>query len=58
MNFTRRIRGDQFRVFAHQRAAVESVLRSRGLARTYHREAGLWQVAVFSREKERFLAPS
>ena len=50
LNFTRRIRGDQFRVFAHQSEAVESVLRSRGLERTYHREAGLWQVAVFSRE--------
>ena len=49
MNFTRWIRGDQFRVFAHPSQAVESVLRSRGLARTYHRKAGLWQVAVFSR---------
>ena len=49
MNFTRRIRGDKFRVFAHGTEAVESVLRSQGLARAYHREAGLWQVAVFTR---------
>lgn len=50
MNFSRRIRGDQFRVFSHGTEAVESVLHARGLVRTYHREAGLWQVAVFSRE--------
>lgn len=50
MNFTRRIRGDKFRVFSHPTEAVESVVRSRGFARAYHREAGLWQVAVFSRE--------
>ncbi len=50
MNLPRRIRGDKLRVFAHPSEAVESLLRSRGLARTYHREAGLWQVAVFARE--------
>jgi magnesium-protoporphyrin O-methyltransferase len=50
MNLSRRLRGDQFRVFAHDTEAVESVLHSRGLARTYHREAGLWQVALFSRD--------
>ncbi len=50
MNFSRRIRGDTFRVFFHGTKAVESVLHARGLVRTYHREAGLWQVAVFSRE--------
>jgi hypothetical protein len=49
MNFTRKIQGDHFRVFAHGTAAVESVLRSQGLARTYLRTAGLWQVAVFAR---------
>lgn len=52
LNFSRRVRGDQFRVFAYKTAAVESVLRSRGLARKYYREAGLWQVAVFSREAD------
>lgn len=50
LNLSRRIRGDQFRVFAHSTEAVESVLNAMGLVRTYHREAGLWQVAVFSRE--------
>ncbi len=51
MNFSRRIRGDQFRVFAHPTEAVESVLHAKGLVRTYLREAGLWQVAVFEREE-------
>jgi SAM-dependent methyltransferase len=50
MNFSRRMRGDQFRVFSHGTQAVESVLGERGLVRTYLRTAGLWQVAVFSRE--------
>ena len=50
MNFSRKLHKDQFRVFAHDTAAVESVLRSRGLARTYLRTAGLWQVAVFARD--------
>ena len=50
MNLSRRIRGDTFHVFSHGTEAVEAVLHAKGLVRTYHREAGLWQVAVFSRE--------
>jgi hypothetical protein len=51
MNLVRKIRRDPFRVFAHGTRAVESVLHARGFVRTYLREAGLWQVAVFSREE-------
>ena len=51
MNFVRKLRRDPFRVFSHGTRAVESVLHAEGLVRTYHREAGLWQVAIFSREK-------
>jgi predicted TPR repeat methyltransferase len=49
MNLGHGIRGNQFRVFAHPTAAVESVLRAHGLERVFHRTAGLWQVAVFAR---------
>ena len=49
MNLGHRIRGNQFRVFAHSTAAVESILCEHSLGRTSHRTAGLWQVAVFAR---------
>jgi 2-polyprenyl-3-methyl-5-hydroxy-6-metoxy-1,4-benzoquinol methylase len=50
MNLGHKLRGNPFRVFAHGTSAVEAILESRGLVRTYHRTAGLWQVAVFSRQ--------
>jgi magnesium-protoporphyrin O-methyltransferase len=50
MNLGQKLRGNPFRVFAHGTSAVESILESRGLVRSYHRTAGLWQVAVFSRQ--------
>jgi magnesium-protoporphyrin O-methyltransferase len=50
LNLGHKIRGDQFRAFAHRTQAVESIIGSRGLVRTFHRTAGLWQVAVFERK--------
>jgi hypothetical protein len=50
MNIGHRLRGNPFRVFAHETSAVESILESRGLVRSFHRTAGLWQVAVFERK--------
>jgi magnesium-protoporphyrin O-methyltransferase len=53
MNLGHRIRGRQYRAFAHRTAAVESILGARGLAKSFHCTAGLWQVAVFTREAAR-----
>jgi hypothetical protein len=52
INFGHRVRGNQFRVFTHRTAAVESVLRRHGLVRIFLRTAGLWQVALFERRQD------
>ncbi len=49
LNFLHKLRGNDFRIFAHRSETVESILISHGLRRTFLRYAGLWQVAVFSR---------
>jgi magnesium-protoporphyrin O-methyltransferase len=48
-NLLHRLMGSPFRAFAHRAAAVEAVLRERGLRRCVHRNAGFWQVAVYAR---------
>jgi hypothetical protein len=50
LNFYRRIRGDNFRVFNHPTRLMESILAEHGLSRTFHRVTFFWQVAVFQRE--------
>jgi hypothetical protein len=36
-------------VFVYATEQVESVLAAAGLSRTFHRKAGMWQVALFER---------
>ncbi len=43
------IQGNPMRNYVHPTEAVEDVIRENGLQRTYYREMGPWQVAVFSR---------
>lgn len=50
INFMRRLRNDDFRIFAHPTRAVESILVSHGLRRIFRRRWGMWQVALFARE--------
>jgi hypothetical protein len=38
-----------FRVFAHSRAAVDTIARRNGLQQCFARNAGLWQVVVYER---------
>jgi precorrin-6B methylase 2 len=51
INFMRRLRKDDFRIFAHPTSRVESILGAHGLTRTFHRRWGMWQVAVFAKER-------
>ena len=51
INFTRRLRKDDFRIFAHPTCRVESILGEHGLKRTFRRRWGMWQVAVFAKER-------
>lgn len=48
-NFALRLRRDPFRVFVHPTAAVDALVRERGLVQRYHRTAGPWQVVVYAR---------
>lgn len=48
-NLMYRLQRSPFRVFVHPQTAVEALLSSHGLRRTYHRQNLLWQVAVFTR---------
>ncbi len=41
--------GNPFRIFTHDSAAVEDVIRAQGLTRVSHCTAGMWQVALFAR---------
>jgi SAM-dependent methyltransferase len=50
MNFSRRLRRDPFRVFAHPAGLVDSILSARGFQRAFRRVTGMWQVVLFSRE--------
>ena len=49
LNLSLLVRGNPFRVFNHATVAVEKVIRAQGLARVYHRAAGMWQVALYER---------
>ena len=48
MNLFLRLRRSSFRTFLHSTADVEAELAQHGLRRTFHRNMGMWQVAVFS----------
>lgn len=48
-NFLLRLQRTPFRVFVHPSAAVDALIREAGLRPRYHRDAGFWQVAVYSR---------
>lgn len=43
------LRRNPFRIFVHSAAEVDAVVRSKGLTPRYHRNAGLWQVVIYSR---------
>jgi hypothetical protein len=49
INFRRRLQKDDFRIFTHDSAAVEEVIRAHGLTRVSHRTSGMWQIALFAR---------
>ena len=44
-----RLRRTPFRFFIHPTTMVEALVEGNGLRRTFHRESGFWQVAVFTR---------
>jgi magnesium-protoporphyrin O-methyltransferase len=48
-NLFQRLKGSPFRAFVHPTAAVEAVLRERGLQRRSYRRSGVWQVAAYVR---------
>jgi magnesium-protoporphyrin O-methyltransferase len=45
------LRGSAFRSFCHPTAAVEAVVRGAGLSPSFRREVGVWQVAVYQRQR-------
>ncbi len=49
INSLLRLQRTPFRFFTHAPDEVEAVLRENGLRRTFHRNSGFWQVAVYSR---------
>ncbi|MFI5272593.1 MAG: methyltransferase domain-containing protein [Ktedonobacterales bacterium] len=49
VNVLLRLQRNQFRIFAHRTRDVEALLRTAGLERRFHRDAGFWQVAVYAR---------
>ena len=49
INLVMRVRGSAFRVFVHQPAAIDAVLRQHGLERRTRRSSGLWEVVTYSR---------
>lgn len=49
MNFTSRLLRSPLRNFTFPTAAVDAVVRERGLAPRFHRNAGYWQVVVYAR---------
>jgi magnesium-protoporphyrin O-methyltransferase len=48
-NLSLAVRGNPFRIFTHDSAAVEEVIRAQGLTRVSHHTSGMWQVVVFAR---------
>jgi 2-polyprenyl-3-methyl-5-hydroxy-6-metoxy-1,4-benzoquinol methylase len=49
-NLIHGLRGSTFRIFSHKTASVEAITSAQGLARVFHRNAGMWQVALFARD--------
>ncbi len=49
-NFRHWINRNSMRVFIHPTEAVEALLRENGFSRHFHRNMGVWQVAVFKRK--------
>jgi 16S rRNA A1518/A1519 N6-dimethyltransferase RsmA/KsgA/DIM1 with predicted DNA glycosylase/AP lyase activity len=49
MNLWLRLRGNAFRVFAHDPAAMEAVVRAAGLEPVSRRRGGIWRGVVFAR---------
>lgn len=50
INFFLKLFRRQFRTFIHSTTKVDALVRSKGLAQTYFRKAGIWQVVVYRRE--------
>lgn len=48
-NILFRLQRNPFRIFAHRSSDVEAVLHEAGLKRSFRRNAGIWQVAVYAR---------
>lgn len=49
INFFLRLFRRHFRTFIHPTAKVDALVRSKGLAQTYFKKAGIWQVVVYRR---------
>ncbi len=49
LNFILRLRHSSYRGFAHSTRAVEALVRSHGLQRSYYQHTLLWQVVVYTR---------
>lgn len=49
VNLGCRVRRNPFRLFVHDPAAVEEIIRRSGLRRSFYRTTALWQVVVYSR---------
>lgn len=47
-NLLFRLQRSSFRVFLHPSTAVEGMIADHGLRKTFHRNRGIWQVAVFT----------
>ncbi len=52
INVACRVIGDPFRVFVHDPAAVEALVREAGLARRFYQTTLLWQVIVYARRAD------
>jgi magnesium-protoporphyrin O-methyltransferase len=48
-----RVGRNQFRFFVHRTSAVDAAARAAGLEPQIHRMAGVWQVAVYARAREK-----
>lgn len=48
-NWTLRLLRNPFRLYIHETAAVDTVLRGNGLTPRFHHDGGYWQVVVYAR---------
>jgi magnesium-protoporphyrin O-methyltransferase len=51
LNFSYRLRRSPFRNYSHATKSVEAILGSHGLKRRYYRQTLVWQVAVYTRDR-------